>query len=61
MLLDTYVHGVEFDFVVPFGYFLKKVAKNNFLIFSNHLAFLAEQICTDDADIEKYAINRCDF
>ena len=34
-------------------FFEKHCEKNNFLIFSNHLAFLVEQIVTDNVDIEK--------
>ena len=29
--------------------------------FSNLLSFLVEQIVTDDIDIDKYDINRCDL
>ena len=46
--------GLNLAFFAPFDYFLKNIAKKiNFLIFSNHLAFLVEQIVTDNVDIEK--------
>ena len=46
----------------PFWLFFEKPCqKNNFLIFSNHIAFLVEQIVTDNVDIEKYDINRSDL
>ena len=41
-------------FISPFwSFFDKHCQKNNFVIFSNHLAFLVEQIVTDNVDIEK--------
>ena len=45
--------GLNLTFWPLLVIFEKHCQNNNFLIFSNHLAFLVEQIVTDNVDIEK--------